>query len=356
MVEALSRDAATRMVVRSLGLETGDFESTEVLTASLRRAASFACPTTRTQLVRSVTETIEYLVSDLDSTREQLDDLVQALVALGDLVEAPDSGGQASSGLLLFLGPPSFIRRRSGALLLLGIRPESEPLVGEDFPWQIRSERHLRYVFPAGEDVVEALEDYGLRQVPEGHWLQPPGQLRAVDLVRDYDRHLATAGPSGEILDLRLLDPRSPVTYYRSRWRTPVPSDHGNFVARRPQAFGADLWCYVAVEGGTPRRLVDLPINPASASGFDEAWRLQAAIDSERGHPQIIRVEPVSSPEGSVAIKLLAPPPRWLQRRWDILGSVQSLPGAIVSYVFSGADVEEEIDFAQQTMWLDAER
>ena len=74
------------------------------------------------------------------------------------------------------------------------------------------------------------------------------------------------------------------------RWRE-VRADSGRFVARRDQAYGSNLWCYVELSNGEPQRLLDFPLAGSRWRGCDEAWRLQMAIDAQRGAPQRFRLQ-----------------------------------------------------------------
>jgi hypothetical protein len=156
----------------------------------------------------------------------------------------------------------------------------------------------------------------------------------------------------GGELEVRVIDPDSDVSYYRGRWRELRSTDTGRFVARRPQAWGADLWCFINVSRGTVEKLLDLPVQSALATGADEAWRLQAALDALRNEPQRLRV--AGDGEGSYAIlDLFAPVPSWIQRRLDIVGRPEHRRrGALFSYALPAADLEEEVNFIRQNMWI----
>jgi hypothetical protein len=92
----------------------------------------------------------------------------------------------------------------------------------------------------------------------------------------------------GTVTDLQILDPMRPVTYYLGRWNVPK-NQSGTFVARRPQEFGAPIWCFVALKDGVPARLLDLPLEKMRWRGCDSAWHLQMAIDYCRRNPQRYR-------------------------------------------------------------------
>ena len=121
-------------------------------------------------------------------------------------------------------------------------------------------------------------------------------------------------------------------------------------VGRRAQAYGADLWCYVEVDRGIPVRFVDLPLANSVWRGCDEAWRLQAAIDCERGTPQVFRRR--SGPKGTDVIDLFSPMPMWARRRWDAVGEPIESSGCLFSYKFRNGEVLEEVDFLKDKLWI----
>lgn len=356
-VESLSRIQAAQRCVERLGLdgEAVDLSAPEALAGALRRAASFNCPTTPGRLIGAVEKTALELVDDRDLLRDQLADLLEAMIGYGDLLEFRGRDESLGTGIQLYLGPPAFVRRQSGSFLLVGIRPEAAPLVGDEVVPLIEYERHVRSVKAQPDaDVEELLLASGLRAIPPDTWLRAPRIADPQSVIDDYNARLAVAGPAGEIDGLRILDPATPVTYYRGRWRTPAATDNGRFVARRPQAFGADLWCYAELTAGSTTRLLDLPLIGSLNRGCDEAWWLQAALDAVSGEPQVLRVRRVRRDTEFGVIDVFSPIPRWLQRRWDTLATPTQSAGALFSYSFAADETAEEVDFATQMLWLSA--
>jgi len=93
--------------VRALGLEEAslDIFSPEALAAALRRAASFLCPATPGQIVRSVSDVLIGLPGWGEETVPELKATMRALVGYGDLVEL-QSGAFGESARQVFLGAP----------------------------------------------------------------------------------------------------------------------------------------------------------------------------------------------------------------------------------------------------------
>ena len=145
--------------------------------------------------------------------------------------------------------------------------------------------------------------------------MEPAAELGAPDLRRGSTLPVQAARSS----DSRFSIPPTPVRYYRRRWREPGPTDSGDFVARRPQAYGADLWSAVRLENGVATRIFQLPVDDPVVPARDEAWRLQLAIDAERGFPQRYAAEPFAG-GGSSVVKFFSPIPGFAERYLQLVG------------------------------------
>ena len=351
-VRRLSLSEVETSVVQKVGLDSGilDLSSPEVLSELIRRAASFACPTTPRHLLNSVLASLRALRDD-DALRDELIALIQDLIGYGDLIELPVEDADGRLKRYLYLAPPSFVQRSSNTCFLVGIRPEGAPLLADALMSRIERETYVRRLtFEAEETPSEICEANDLQALRIEHWLNHPRPMGARDLVAEYDARLSAAGPAGAIEELAILDSTSPSTYYRGRWRVMKRRDTGRFVARRPQAFGSDLWCYAEIEGGVVVQLLDLPVQDPLARGSDEAWRLQAAIDSIRGNPQEVQADPADT---RTAIHLRSPLPSWAQRRLDVVGTrLVRHAGFLISYSLPSAEAEEELAFLKDLMWI----
>jgi len=351
-IAAVTPEQVSASALRTLGLTGAKVPifSGEALAASLRRAASFLCPCTPGQLTRSVAEAVSGLPGSPADIAERLGMLIENLTGYGDLLELPT---EAQGGARrLFLGAPAYVRRRSGACLLVGIRPDGASLAGEELTDRIQYTGHARIV-PEASDLQDLLTASGLRELTASQWLQAPRHASADDILAGYQQMLDAAGDCGDVGQPQILDPAAPVTYYRGRWRSPVRADTDDFIARRPQAFGADLWCYARITGGHVTRLIDFPARGSLLPGADEAWRLQAAIDATANHPQQARMR--AGPDGTTIADFYSPVPSWTQRRLDILGT--ALPrgrGALFSYALPDAEKAEELRFLADMLWITA--
>jgi hypothetical protein len=348
----LSPSEVSKRALDSLGLGHAgiDLFSTEAMAASLRRAASFICPTTRGRLIRSVTEVLAGLPGYDEETQRQFETLLDALIGYGDLLELL-TDTEESQGLHLFLGAPAFVRRNSGACLLVGVRPDGAQLVGDDLATIIEYEQYARIV-PRTENLDELVASSGLVELKAEQWCHQPRKVTAGALLHEYEARLRTAGPSGDIEGARIVDPSAAITYYRGRWRSPRPADTGTFVARRPQAYGADLWCFAYIIDGNITQLVDLPVYGSLLPGSDEAWRLQAAIDFENGRPQQVRVRRPAGGDTTL-LDFFSPLPSWAQRRLDIVGTPREHGrGALFSHGIQSSEAPEELQFLADMLWI----
>lgn len=352
-VAPLSGQEVTKRAVRALGLDetATDLFSTEALCASLRRAASFLCPATPRQLVDVVLETLTPLDRSSSTSREHVAEQLDLLVSMGDLVELPRQGDSGTRQL--YLGPPSYVTKAPGQYLLLGVRPMGAPLIDESVGAEMQYETHTRFLELDREVTPARLLAAELYEIRREHWLKPPAQEAAAAVVAAMRQRLDWAPASGRAEGLTIIDPVSSVRYYRGRRRTPVADDSGDFVARRPQAYGADLWCLVRIEHGMPRALVDLPVDDPAVPGCDEAWRLQAAIDRVAGRPQLMRVRPVAGVRNSRILDLFGPVPAWAQRYLELVGMpVTRARGALISYRVPTSVIDQVIEFFAGMLWM----
>ena len=340
--------------VLELGLDPDalDLTSAEATAGALRRLASSLCPCTATTLVRGAVRPLTGLVDDFRSAKLTVEHTLEAMIAHGDLLELRDVEDESAHGVatLLYAAPPSFIVRESGAVMLVGVASDRLSPLSEDLEARIEHSNHLRRLSPRlGERLREALLECGLIELSHERWMRtPPCETPAQHLSR-LDSLLDAAPPSRDVPGLVILDPRQPVRYYPRRW-TPIRSHSGRFVARRRQAYGADLWSYVHLHKGNPGRLIDLPVHHSRWRACDEAWHLQMAIDAQRGEPQRLRLG--SAAQGNSVLELFSPVPMWARRRWDAIGEPVTRPGSLFAYRFSATEIQEELEFARVRLWI----
>ncbi len=340
--------------VAELGLDPSavDLSSTEAIAGALRRAASFLCPCTRPTLVRTALRPLRGLVNDLDAIKGLVEETLEAIIAHGDLLEHRDIEGDLGRGIavLLYAAPAGFVSRESGSVILLGVTSDHISALPDELEKRIEYVNHLRRLSPEpGEDLRSELLQLGLIEISYRGWLKGPPRETLLQHVARQDQLLDVAAPSRDVPGLLLLDPMRDVRYYRGRWVEPR-AQSGRFVARRSQAFGSDLWCYVEMHNGNPERLVDFPLAGSLWRGCDEAWHLQMAIDARRGEPQRFRVH--IAPERTHVMEFFSPVPMWARRRWDAVGEPVQATGCLFAYRLLDTELAEELDFARDALWL----
>lgn len=340
--------------IKELGLdpEALDLTTPEGLAGALRRAASYLCPCAAATLVRAVVRPLRGLVPDLEQAKELAEETLEAMISHGDILEVPEvEDGTSTARVLLYAAPESFVVRQSGLVILLGVTADQLSPLPSDLERRIEYLGHVRRLSPSSgtEDLRSELRQLGLFELTPDAWLKGPKHSAASLAVAASDLALDGAPPSRDIPGLLLLDPTKPVRYYRGRWTEPR-TQTGRFVARRRQAFGADLWCYVQLTNGRPERMIDLPQRGSRWRGCDEAWHLQMAIDAKRGSPQRFRV---TLSGDAVVLELFSPTPAWARRRWDAIGEPVPSSGCLFAYRIPKTEVEEERRFAHEALWLD---
>jgi len=341
-------------MVTELGLDPSavDLTSIEAVAGALRRAATFLCPCTAPTLVRAVVRPMRGLVQHLDAFKELVQDTLEAMIAHGDILEHRDVEEDPGHGAaaLLYAAPAGFVARESGTVFLLGVATDQLSALSDELEARVEYVNHLRRLSTApGEDLRSDLLQLGLIEVAYSAWLRAPEPETAAQHVARLDRLLDAAQPSRDVPGLLLLDPARDVRYYRGRWVEPR-AQSGRYVARRNQAYGADLWCYIEMRDGNPERLIDFPGADSRWRGCDEAWRLQMAIDAHCGNSQRFRVR--SGPAGTSLIEFFSPLPMWVRRRWDAVGEPVAASGCLFAYRLNHAELPEELRFASDSLWL----
>lgn len=340
--------------ISELGLdpEALDLTTPEGLAGALRRAASYLCPCSAATLVRAVVDPLRGLVLDLEMAKELVEKTLEAMISHGDVLEQPElQDGSPTARVLVYAAPASFVVRQSGLVVLLGVAADQLSPLPPELERRIQYLGHVRRLSPssATEDLRGELRHLGLLELSSDAWLKGPKSSTPSQAVAMSDRALDAVPPSRDIPGLLLLDPTKPVQYYRGRWTEPK-AQTGRFVARRQQAYGADLWCYVQLTNGQPERMIDFPKRGSRWRGCDEAWHLQLAIDAQRSLPQRFRVTPSGD---AVVFEFFSPTPAWARRRWDTIGEPVPSTGSLFAYRIPKTEIEEERRFAREALWLE---
>ena len=342
------------LAVSGLGFDSEytDLGVPEALAAMIRKAASFLCPCRAEALVRVVYSLLHPLRSD-DALDDTIREMVDSLVGYGDLIEASDVSARDEASLL-YLAAPGFVQTSNHLFLLVGTIPDGEdpspPGLRENIA-PVMCTRRLRVGDP--NEAADALLQAGFVRLKLDSWLKCPPIQHAPEFAARYDVALSQSGPPGTPEGVMILDPTRSVKYYKGRW-TRLKSQSGRFVARRSQAYGSQLWCYIEATDGRVTRLLDFPHYENRWRAFDEAWHLLQALDAVAGHPQLYRVR-TDVPTGAVAMDFFSPLPTWATRRLDSIGQRTLPDSALLSYVFAETDLDAECSFATDRMWLKRE-
>jgi hypothetical protein len=294
---------------------------------------------------------LEDLVPNFQEKRDAVEEILEAVIAHGDIAEHDDILGGASPGRLLYAAPPSFVMRKSGAALILGIAPDRPSPLPSELEDKLEYVGHTRRLLGNdGEQLRQTLQDFGLVELDVDYWTRAPSVMTADRYAAHANIVLARAPVfNADVPGLTILDFEEPVHYYRGRWKEPKKQT-GRYVGRRKQAYGADLWCYVELEQGAARRLIDFPFTMTTHRACDHAWHLQMAIDAVRGHPQeyVMDVTETSRP----LLKFFSPLPQWTQRRLAGIGRPEPAKGCLLSYSIEPDEVDEERALLSAGLWM----
>lgn len=350
-IQRIEREEVAARAVTALGLDasTVDISSTEGLCASLRRAASFLCPATPRQLIDVVLQALTPIGYGVE--REVLQEELGRLISIGDLLELCPSESRTR---LLYLGPPSYVEKAPGDYLLIGIRPNAEPILDEAVLGSaVTYEGHTRSIDLDSETALESLSAAGLHRLTPEQWTRSPRQEPAAVVIGAARDRLAADRMVGSVTGLTIIDPDSSNLYYRGRWREPSSDDHGIFVGRRPQAYGSPIWCAVELVNGIPQSFIDFPLASMVVPGWDEARQLQAALDAESGTPQVFGVRTSLLGDGTHVFDFFAPLPSWAERYLNLIGvPITRSPRALFSYRIQQGAEKAAIAFLSESLWM----
>ncbi len=353
MIAKIEKQDVLDICRETLGLNGSGCTSVDddLLIALVRRCAGICCPCSKATLRRSLTEALQYLSDSAELLGERIEVIVEGLVVTGDLLELHDVSTLDPSvrGTWVFAAPPSYVVRPNDEIFLIGIVSDQDVFLPESLGSRICARGYTRLIKPEpGENLAARIEEQGLQRLSERSWLRSPKPEEAGRVLERYRGRLGEVPPSGEVEDLEVLVPEQPVTYYRGRWKS-SEGKTGTFVGRRPQEYGAPIWCFVELAGGTARRFMDMPRKRSHWRGCDEAWHLQMAIDADRGQPQRYRVH---SGDAEWRFEFFSPLPAWAERRLITFGRAVQAGSCLMAYALPCSAAEDEERFLQKTLWL----
>lgn len=349
VIHKLDSDRLRRLMCQRLGLSDSALAQSPALLAELcRYRASFRAPCSRAALKRDVTQCIAPLVSVAAS--ESLDDIIDALLVAGDLVEVrSDLDSREAVPILLHLGAPQFIPVTGLMCILVGIEPDGREILPRAMLEAIERRGHLR-LLPTddGSRTASELTKLGLTELAFDRWARGPQTMEAQRLIAEYNSRLTQAPKGGDMPDLTVISPRAPVGYYKGRWTTPKGIT-GSTIARRPQQYGAPVWCYVKLVDGHCEHVLDLGMG--EWPGCDEAWWLLAASRRGRRTAQQFRTYPANARE--IVISVQCPLPQWVQRWFQAIGeSAEGKVEGLLSYRVATEHSDEAKQRLREALWM----
>jgi hypothetical protein len=353
-IVSLSAAAALSRIAVSLrvGVPAGDGLRASTIAQALRRACYVLAPCSRSDLARGVSTSFAGLGGDGDEVRAEVDEILEALLVYGDLLEMrpSDADDWRTSDFVLRPAPPTFVRRSDGSIVILGVAgDEITPLTGE-MTSQIVEHGVLRTLEARTDfDLAAFLKDSGLIEISERSWLRSPQQESAASYAAAWLRRLADR-PSSDAESVRVLDGHKPADYYAGRW-SEAAGHTGFFVGRRGQQYGAELWCLVELDGGGVRRFLDFVSVGDRVRPCDVAWRVQMALDAAAGNPQRMSVRSVSGDRA--ILDFFSPLPSWAERRLTVSGTKVDRERCLLSYSLPSARLASELEFLKNFLWLE---
>ena len=353
MIEKISRDEVLVGCREILGLSDVDnaVVDDDLLTALVRRSAGIHCPCSRTVLRSSLVDALQHLCDSDADLPDRVEAIIEGLVVVGDLLELHDVGivNPDVRGTWVFAAPPSYVERESGEIFIVGIVADQDVFLPESLAARVSMRGLTRLILPeVNEDMAKKLDEQGLQRLSEKAWLRSPNAEPFREPLARIERRLAERPPAGTVNEMEILDGEQSVTFYRGRW-SGCTGKTGIFVGRRPQEFGAPIWCLVELAAGNVSRFLDLPASKSCWRGCDEAWHMQMAIDARRGQPQRYRVQ-LSG--GEWRFDFFSPLPAWSERRFIAFGRAVPREKCLMSYVLPAGAAKIEERFLRECLWL----
>ncbi len=353
MINEIERDGVLSLCSDALGVSIDPSAAIpdEALAALVRRSAGINCPCSRSTLRASLVESLQCLDKKTDSLPERLERIIEGLVISGDLLELSDvsSGDLNAQGTWVFAAPPAFVVRPEGNCYLLGVVPDQDSFLPASISDRVVARGCTRLLEPQmGEDLTDILSSLGLQYLSATAWLRSPKAQPPEEYISNLEYRLKKQGPSGEINELEIIDHDASIGYYRGRWTEPKKYS-GVHIGRRPQMYGAPIWCLVQLVDGEPQRLLDFPIPRTPWRGCDEAWRAQIAYDFLNDHPQQFTTTSIGN---EIRFDFYSPIPKWAERRLMTFGRACPAQKCLFSYLVPASEAKEEAVFFQETVWL----
>ncbi|MCY4100966.1 MAG: hypothetical protein OXF46_08595 [Rhodobacteraceae bacterium] len=353
MIALISRQEVLQGCRKALGieLEIGGNLDDQLLAGLIRRCAGINCPCSKAKLRSSIMECLKALSDDEVKLKDRVESAIEGLILGGDLQEINErvSENTNQKGTWIYTSPPCFINRGNGNFYILGIVPDHDNFLTSSLTDQIIYDGYIRSIQSnSGQNIAHELNEQGLQELSEKAWLKCPRWESAKSLIDRYSKKLLANSPSGSINELIILDSEKPVNFYTGRWTEPT-NKTGIYIARRPQEYGAAIWCLVKLNKGVPSHLLDLPLERSRWRGCDRAWHIQMAIDYNRDTPQKYRRTLYNE---EIRLDFFSPLPLWFVRRLMIFGRSVPKEKCLFSYMLPCKEAEKEEQYLQKSLWV----
>lgn len=350
-VAIVDRTNALGQTAHSLGIPFSEGENPTInrvlLAQLLRRGVFNAAPCSANALRTLVFAAIAPLADDAEALKARIEDTLQDLIAMGDILEMR-ADVLERSGIVLRPAPPAFVVRRNGSIILIGI--SGDEITPDCKAPVVHYHSGLRRIHLSnGLAYHTELRDLGLIELPERLWLYAPTATSAADFAAFWQAQLPAESSPEKIEDFEILDTASHSSFYKGRWTNLNGKHTGTYIARRPQRYGAKLWCLAEVNDGTVQRFTDIRAMDARTRDCDEAWHLQAALDALAGTPQKIGI---TENEETVIFSFSSPLPAWAARRLSFIGEPTHIRRALLAFKIPKENAREELQWLAEKLWL----
>lgn len=336
---------------RFLSVQDDGALSVTYVAAALRRFAGAVCPCSPKTLLKVMVDSHRHLVSDSEGFASQVEVVIEDLVSVGDLLELTDvaSVDERIKGTWLFPAPPGFVIHHGGVAHIIGLSTDEQtPL-----PVAIRDRVVLkdvsRRILPGdGENLGPFLKLLGLREISSDSWLRRPRLTTAPDLVTRVKSRLSSMERLGDQDGIQVFNHLSDRRSYRRCWEQ-LANQSGQFVIRRPQAYGADRWGYAEMAFGQIVKVLEFPETGDRWRGCDVAWRLMMALLSLEEHPVTYCLEKVGD---SGVFDFFFPIPDWAKRSLRFAGEEVPARACLMSFDIPVAQVVAVQRFLAEMLFL----
>lgn len=324
-----------------------------VVAQAVRRASYILAPCAQSRLQSAVVGSFRGIGPSDEEVEQVVADVIEHLIVFGDLLEMRSADSDLwESFYVLRPAPPAFIMRPDGGAFIVGVAGDDISPLSSDLEPRLYHNGLLQVLRPApDEDLRPILTDLGLAELKENVWLRIPPQQDPASYLKTGQDQLASQSPASSIDGLSVIDPRRPRHFYKGRWTVDLRGLNGTFVAKRPQTYGAPIWCLAQLGGGRLLRFVDFTSKGDRVRPSDIAYRIQLALDAVDGTPQQFAFDQ----DGADALlSFFAPLPSWAKRRLATTGTLlDKATGALFSFKFQMSDVVEQTKFLREHVWLE---